>query len=244
MATELLYHRDSSLNEAEVLVLATGMDELGPFFIPDRTIFYFGGGGQPADSGFVRDPEGNMVPILKAIPAPGGIAHYLASPHFAPGPGVALRMSIDPARRLLHSRIHTAGHLVGSMIFEQLRWKLVPLKGYHYPDSPYVEFSNPEQLHELDSIPVEEGMREWIRSDRAVFTSTDGSLDGDREKTFVPEGFSLEGGRSLRWVGIDGFKYYPCAGTHVPTLGLLGKVSIKYFKGKKGNMRVAYQVEE
>ncbi|HUX84857.1 MAG TPA: hypothetical protein VMV20_06460, partial [Chitinophagaceae bacterium] len=90
---------------------------------------------------------------------------------------------------------------------------------------------------------VDEAMKELVRADREVFTSSDGSLDRDREKTFVPEGFPLEAGRSLRWVGIGGFHYYPCAGTHVQTLGQLGTVSVKYFKNKKGNIRAAYLVE-
>jgi Ser-tRNA(Ala) deacylase AlaX len=242
MATDLLYHRDSGLSNTSFQVLGTGTDENGSYLIPDRTVFYYGGGGQPPDRGWITNGAGKQVPISRSIPVQEGLAHYLNEEGHSIKEGDFLQMSIDPDRRQLHCRIHTAGHLLSSVLFERLKWPLMPLKGYHYPDSPYVEFSNPRQLSEFDPREVEAAMNELIGNDNPIKISMDGSLDNNHENTFVPEGFQINSGQSMRWVGIDGFRYYPCAGTHVPSLGALEKVSLKYFKSKKGNIRAAYQV--
>ena len=243
MDTRLQYHEDSALMELQVRILRTGMDALGTYFIPDKTIFYPGGGGQPQDEAWLIGSQGKKIPILKAATEDHSLKHYYPATEDSFQEGILVAMEINPETRLLHSRIHTGGHLVSSLVYEYLKWPLIPVKGYHYPDSPYVEMSN---LEGMSSFPVSEldaGLREAIKKDLPVHISADGSLDGDRVKTFIPPGFQLAAGKSLRWVGIEGFRYYPCAGTHTRSTGVLSRIHIKYCKGKKGNIRIAYQVD-
>ena len=47
--TELLYQTDSYLKEFEAVIISVSMTERA--VILDRTAFYPGGGGQPADAG-------------------------------------------------------------------------------------------------------------------------------------------------------------------------------------------------
>lgn len=48
-------------------------------------------------------------------------------------------MSIDPAVRLLNARLHSAGHLIDVAV-SILHYPWKASKGYHFPDSPYVEY--------------------------------------------------------------------------------------------------------
>ena len=48
-------------------------------------------------------------------------------------------MIIDENKRRLYARLHSAGHLLDVAVSNiGLSWQ--PGKGYHFPDSPYVEY--------------------------------------------------------------------------------------------------------
>jgi hypothetical protein len=53
-----------------------------------------------------------------------------------------VNLSIDGERRLLHSKLHSAGHLVDAIIarlgFISETEGLLPTKGHHFPDNPFV----------------------------------------------------------------------------------------------------------
>lgn len=53
--------------------------------------------------------------------------------------GSEVTMVIDEAIRKLNARLHSAGHLLDVAVNRlKLDWK--PGKGYHFADSPYVEY--------------------------------------------------------------------------------------------------------
>ncbi|MHB1920744.1 MAG: alanyl-tRNA editing protein [Chitinophagaceae bacterium] len=244
METQLLYYTYPDQYSCDTQILFCSEDEGGKFFIPQETIFYFGGGGQPADEGALRTADGQTFPILKVVPQENSFKHYFQniSGSISLDPGTPVQMEISEQVRHLHSRIHTAGHLVSSVVTETLGIPLLPLKGYHYPDSPYVEFANPQGLQDMDPDPINHSLQENISKDLPV---TSFLQVGDKQPldSFLPPGFQLTSTKTLRWVGIHSFLFYPCAGTHVRATGVLGKVSIKYIKSKKGNLRMAYQLE-
>lgn len=243
MHTRLQYQEDSGLMETRVRILGTGADEPGFYFIPDKTIFYPGGGGQPPDEGWLISVDGNRIPIFKGINDQDYLKHYLPAGVQGVNEGSELRMGIDPQKRLLHARIHTGGHLVSSVVSELLKWPLIPVKGYHYPDSPYVELLNPEGMNVFPTGEIDKCLTESIKQDLPVHIRADGSLDRNTQFCFIPPGFPLLPGKILRWVGIGDFRYYPCGGTHTTSTGVLTGMHIKYCKSKKGNIRIAYQVD-
>lgn len=242
MHTELQFYTDPYLASVSVNILVKGKDKEGAYFIPDKTIFYYGGGGQPPDDAWLVSDKGEKIPLLKAIPEGQSLKHYPSGEFVEISEGEELIMQIDPQKRSLHSRIHTGGHLVSSVIVEFLKWPLVPFKGYHYPDSPYVEFLNPNNMTEFPQELVGAALEEFVRKDLPIHIRIENEVDFKDTKTFIPPGFQLAPGKPLRLVGIESFLFYPCAGTHTKSTGELRKVDIKYFKSKKGNIRAAYQV--
>jgi Ser-tRNA(Ala) deacylase AlaX len=104
----------------------------------DRTIFYPAGGGQPADGGELR--SGAAVFTLRDVRLKDGVVRHTgvvappdAAAAFAAGADVALR--VDGAKRELHARIHSAGHLL-DVCMARCGYPpatLVPTKGLHGP---------------------------------------------------------------------------------------------------------------
>lgn len=72
--TDLLYQSDSYLKSFEAVV--TGIDADNQAVILDRTAFYPGGGGQPADSGVLRI-DGRVYPVKRARKGGAQVLHIL-----------------------------------------------------------------------------------------------------------------------------------------------------------------------
>ncbi|MCK4726239.1 MAG: hypothetical protein KAT29_10560, partial [Anaerolineales bacterium] len=61
--TELLFQKDSYIQEFPARIVKLDPDSSA--IVLDRTAFYPGGGGQPADSGWIKIGE-NSIPIKRA----------------------------------------------------------------------------------------------------------------------------------------------------------------------------------
>jgi misacylated tRNA(Ala) deacylase len=85
----------------------------------DRTVFYPGGGGQPADRGtLLRARDGRTWTVAGARKAGGEIVHELApTDGDPPAAGDALQVDLDWARRFLLMRTHTALHALCGVVW-------------------------------------------------------------------------------------------------------------------------------
>lgn len=55
--------------------------------------------------------------------------------------GQRASLSLDSAKRLRHAALHSAGHAVDTAMVGAVGLGVfLPLKGYHFEDSPYVEY--------------------------------------------------------------------------------------------------------
>lgn len=236
--TERLYLTDTFQYENSAEVLEAGMDEHGPYLVPDASVFYPGGGGQEPDQGMVIRENGTAVPLLKAALVLGAFRHYTAAP--VPE-GERLIIRIDGAARVQHARLHTGGHLLSSVVFEQLKWPLIPVKGFHYTEGAYLEFKPMEVMNEPDLALLNQAL-EAVIGDRLSVTSTLTTAE-DRlfREAFKPPGFQPPPDKPLRLVKIDTFLAYPCGGTHLRHTGELHWLRVRHVKNKKGNIRIAYE---
>ena len=102
----------------------------GPLVVLDRTVFYPGGGGQPADRGaLLRAADGRTWTVASARKADGDIVHELAMPadadHSAgkgslvepPSVGDLVVADLDWARRYALMRTHTALHALCGVVW-------------------------------------------------------------------------------------------------------------------------------
>lgn len=110
--TKLLYQTDSYLKQSP----ATVVDVLDDGVVLDQTVFYPGGGGQPADAGTLLSAAGTTVavPTLKRID--GKLVHLLDRPGVLAA-GETVTATIDWQRRYILMRTHTALHILCGVIW-------------------------------------------------------------------------------------------------------------------------------
>lgn len=240
METKLVYleYMDQLTGEAQVVNI---VEENGKtIVILDQTIFYPQGGGQPYDTGEIT--SGSKIFRVNEVRFISGIVHHIGtfeSEHFVQGENVTC--IIDAGKRNLHSRIHSAGHIV-DMALKKLGVSWKPGKGYHFPNGPYVEYSGTLENIDIDKLKssLEEACNEI--TSQSIFTKI---LFMKKEEMgsvcqFVPEYIPENKPGRVVMYGDFGI---PCGGTHVANLNEIGKITIRKIKKEGENIRVSYQVE-
>lgn len=205
--TERLYFFSDAL-ETTATVLSCTQTEDGPCAVVlDRTLFHPQGGGQPADTGTLGG-----VRVLNVLNR-GDALHHITDGPVAPGP-VTLR--VDAAPRLLHTRLHSAGHVLAAAA-APFGWQAV--KAHHWPGECRVVFEAPADT------PV---------PDAAALTAAVNALIADghqRGITTGPDG---------RRVSFGLLPATLCGGTHVPDLSAIGPIQLPRISLKKGLLTVSY----
>ena len=227
-ATVLEYLEDTAKDHSTAKVLHSGSDERGPYLILDRTVFYPQGGGQPSDTGVIRGTDSASVDVTFVVTVGDDIRHYVSCMDSI-SVGATINLLVDIEKRLINSKCHTAGHLIHSLL-ESVEPSTRVVKGYHFPDSPYVEYEGD------------------IKSERPALVDQLNNLLSDSIAAFLPVTVSVDPlmtyqGRSLRTVQIGDYPAIPCGGTHLRNLGEFKNISIRKIYTKQGKHRINYSVE-
>jgi misacylated tRNA(Ala) deacylase len=112
-----LCYGDAYARAVDAQVLTVVRDPT-PGVMLDRTVFYPGGGGQPADTGtLLREAGGATWQVRSARKSEGEIVHDLEPGVSLPDAGDALRAEIDWPRRYLLMRTHTALHVLCGVVW-------------------------------------------------------------------------------------------------------------------------------
>ena len=144
------------------------------------------------------------------------MVHYVDQP-LEPGPAIA---RVDAQRRALHTRLHSAGHLIGNA-GERLGW--MPIKAHHWPGEGKITFIRGETAQDMDAQALQQWVNTWIAADYSRHMTLE---DGTRE------------------VGFGELPAYACGGTHVQALSELGQVTILALSEKKGALSVRYSLAD
>lgn len=229
--TNLLYLQNPKLIQTSAKVIDIIQTEKGRGVVLDQTIFYVQGGGQPGDSGRIYNNSG-WFEISKTFSGDEGVAVHLISDfrgNIQPGDQVQLKINVE--LRHVHSRIHSAGHLIDLAISNlSLAWQ--PAKGYHFPQGSYVEYQLLSSSHDADQgfEPTKKSLQQEF--DKLVQAAIPVLIEFDSNKQFR--------GRPLRTISFDGQSKCPCGGTHVINTSELAGFQIIKIKAKNGLVRVSY----
>lgn len=222
-----------------------------PFILTTRsTIFHAQGGGQPSDTGTIKVPSHpatfHVHQVRKVDPV---ILHMgVFSPASTPfSTGVDGHQEIDIEKRSLHSRIHTAGHVIGiaaNMLVKEgkLPADLVDGKASHYPGAAFVEFIgliSGDKKQEL-----QDKVDELVQRDLGVQIHFWNEEQARRECLGAMETFKGDEEDGVRVVEIGGMGSYPCGGTHVVSLKECGRVVLRNIKRQKGITKVSYEAQD
>jgi Ser-tRNA(Ala) deacylase AlaX len=227
------------------------------------TIFHPQGGGQPSDIGSIciaDQPSGLKFDVLSVrmdAVVEGQVLHFgrFVPTHLDPVTSVsnsssefrvggAVDQAIDADARLLYSRLHTAGHVLGAAVRHILKDEIAgfdELKASHFPESAGCEFQG--LIQGAWKGPIQDKVDEYVK--RAMPVEIEWWDEGDfrREglERLIPEK-ALPDGEKWRVVRIVGAECYPCGGTHVEKTDLCGKTTVKKISRSKGTSRVSYSV--
>lgn len=241
METKLIYleHMDQHVCEAKVLAVLS--EEGRTIVVLDQTVFYPQGGGQPYDTGAITGKDGSVFLVEEVRFADGAVCHIgkFESKSFAAGDTVVC--SVDIERRHLHSRLHSAGHVV-DMGLKQLGISWIAGKGYHFPIGSYDEYLG--NLNGADTvqmrIDLEAACNEVIAqgiTTKVLFMKWE---DMKSVCAFVPD--HIPDNKPGRVVMYGDFGI-PCGGTHVNNLSEIKHITIRKIKQDGPNVRVSYDIE-
>ena len=230
--TELYFYEDCYLTELTAQVIEKGEN----WVKLNRTLCYPLGGGQPGDTGRLIHSRGitDIVNTTKQIES-ADVLHHTdpGADQVQPTEGDTVTVQINWQRRHQHMRMHTAMHLLGSLI------KFPVTGGQVGAVKSRLDF-NLEGV-QLDKALLTEQLNHLIESNVSLVfeTITDTELDANPDLVRTMSVQPPRGAGVIRMVRIPEIDYQPCGGTHVANLGEIGEVRVSKIENKgKQNRRV------
>ena len=234
--TEAIYHDDAYVKGFEARVLEAS----GEGVRLDRTAFFPGGGGQPADTGTLQH-AGRELAVTGTARREGALVLLLEGD--PPPVGARVHARLDWERRYALMRTHTALHVLAGVIGRD-HGALVT-GGNMEPLRARMDFELPSMSAGF-AESVEAALLEEVEADRPVhvsFLSPEAFAAKPeliRTKTnLLPPGLEI-----VRVIDIEGLDRQADGGTHVGRTGEVGEVHVVGHESKgKGNKRLRIALE-
>lgn len=268
--TFLAYQHDAKLYTLETKVLSVlpfndleesnrqffkGGDDDAYVIVVEKTIFHPQGGGQPSDVGTISASgiTFDVASVRMDLIRDGQALHFgrfsAESNTETFKQGDTVQLAIDIEKRLLYSRFHTAGHVLGAAVRHLVEDSVDgfdELKANHFPDAASCEFQG--LIDGKWKAPVQARLDAYLAAKMPVRVDWWDEDDFRRRglERLIP-GRELLGGRpgeKFRVVDIVGAEVYPCGGTHVDSTDLCGETTVKKISRSKGRSRVSYTVKQ
>ena len=238
--SENLCYTDAYARQTEATVVET--DPEARAVLLDRTVFYPGGGGQPADSGELIGDSGGCWRVTGAKKRGDDIWHTVEEGSELPAPGTQVTARIDWERRHRLMRTHSALHVLCGVVWRDHGASVTG--GNMEPLSGRMDFEFETMSGELVG-EIEQRVNAEIDADREI------AVDNlPREEAFaipdlirtkinlLPEGIS-----EVRTIEIAGLDVQADGGTHVARTSEIGRVRVTGYESKgRINKRIRIEV--
>ena len=209
----------------------------GPMVVLDSTVFYPGGGGQPADTGTLRRAsDGATWVVRSARKVDGEIAHDLAisglvTPDLLPAVGDVLDVEVEWQRRHLLMRTHTALHVLCGVVWRDYGAQVTG--GNMEPGSGRMDFEFERMTGELVG-EIEASVNAELAASRdirvAVLPRDEAFAIPDLIRTkinLLPPGIP-----EVRTIEIVGLDLQADGGTHVANTREVGSIRVTGYESK------------
>lgn len=237
--TTLLYMEDMQRLQCDAYVERVETVDGKTIVYLDQTVFYPQGGGQPYDTGTITSGDVNFT-VNEVRYAEGEVQHTGQFEHGRFMEGETVTCSVNGERRALHTRLHSGGHVL-DMAVNELGYSWKPVKAYHFPDGPYVEYEadlagepSEEIIAKLDTI-MNEILSRDIHTDIKFVTKEEMATLCRHVPEYLPKD------KPSRVVLYGDFGV-PCGGTHVEQLSDIGTVRVRKMKDHGGTVRISYEI--
>ncbi|HEX5591068.1 MAG TPA: alanyl-tRNA editing protein [Candidatus Limnocylindrales bacterium] len=226
-----LCYTDAYARDVEARVVAVEAAE-APLVVLDSTVFYPGGGGQPADRGvLLRAEDGRAWTVARALKSAGEILHELEAGVEPPRIGDRLRVDLDWARRHALMRTHTALHALCGVVWRD--YGALVTGGNMEPGAGRMDFEFERMSGDLVDA-IEASVNAELASARpvrvAVLPRAEAFAIPDLIRTKVnllPPG--IEEIRTIEIVGLD---LQADGGTHVSNTAEVGAIRVTGYESK------------
>ncbi len=235
-----LFATDAYRREAEAEV--TVVD--GTRVALSRTVFYPGGGGQPADRGVLEWDEADggvgRAEVVGVGRRDGGIQHELAvaDTDALPPPGTLVRAALDWERRYALMRTHTALHILCGVIWDA--YGVAVTGGNMKPGSGRLDFALDAVTAELGDL-VQRRINDEIARAREIAVEFVDRSEADLDEALIRTKANLIPAsiNPLRVIDIIGLDRQADGGTHVASTVEVGRVEITKTENKgRDNTRI------
>ena len=229
MKSAEIFRSDSYLKSTEAKVLTILEDGL----ILDKTVFYPEGGGQLGDIGKIA-ANNYEADVINTIKSEHGIMHRIDHKNGAISEGDSVNITIDWERRYSLMRMHTALHVLCSIVDGAVTGGSVGVL------KSRLDFDIPGERPEKENLTSQ--LMEIIDADYPVTSSliSDQELEQNPDLIRTMSVKPPTGTGQVRMIRIgDDIDFQPCGGTHVKTTGEIGRVKISKIENKgKQNRRI------
>lgn len=234
--TEPLYRTDPYARDCSATVLA--INDRGGIVL-DRTVFYPTAGGQPGDRGALEIQGVGPCPIATTVYDEDRttIVHVPAEEAPVPSIGSSVRLVLDWEMRHRHMRMHTALHLLCSLV------KFPVTGGQIGTEEGRLDFDITD-ASAVDKDQITVALNALIAADHPVTERwiSEDELDANPQLVRTMSVKPPRGSGHIRLVAIGengSVDLQPCGGTHVRSTAEIGPVAITRIEKKgKQNRRI------
>lgn len=228
--TERLYYNDSYMTEFDAVVEKTEMRGDKQIIALNRSAFYPTSGGQPYDTGTIRDAHVTDVFVDKS----GEVWHETDGQFEI---GDAVHGKIDWKRRFDHMQQHGGEHMIAGAIYNLTGGMTIGLHLGAEVSSIDVDFPD-GTTHADDKLieRIEDYVNDKIQKDMPVRCW----FPDEAELAALPLRKKPTVSEHVRIVAMGDFEMVACGGTHPSTTGQIGLVKIVSAAPARGKLRVSF----
>jgi misacylated tRNA(Ala) deacylase len=208
----------------------------------DRTVFYPGGGGQPADRGWLVGTDGSRIAVIRANKQVDDIWHEIEADGQAPEPGASVTVELDWERRYALMRTHSALHVLCGVIWRDHGASVTG--GNMEPLSGRMDFEFETMSGELVD-QIEARVNEEIAADREIRVKVLPRQEAFAIPDLIRTKINLlpPGITKVRTIEIVGLDLQADGGTHVARTSEIGRVRVAGYESKgRINKRIRIEV--
>jgi misacylated tRNA(Ala) deacylase len=239
--SENICYTDAYARQTDAVVVAVDADANAVLL--DRTVFYPGGGGQPADTGLLTGASGGDWRVTGAKKRDGDeIWHIVDNGSELPAVDTQVTVELDWERRHRLMRTHSALHVLCGVVWRDHQASVTG--GNMEPLAGRMDFEFETMSGELVG-DIERRVNEEIAADReirvAILPREEAFAIPDLIRTkinLLPEGIS-----EVRTIEIVGLDLQADGGTHVARTSEVGLVRVTGYESKgRINKRIRIEV--
>ena len=235
--TDLLYLDDSYLKEFQARVTELAEDGV----VLDRSAFYAGGGGQPSDTGLLRDQD-RQYQVTGLARSGGQVVHRIQGQ--LPQVGANVSGLIEWDRRYSLMRTHTALHILCGVVWRDYGAKVTG--GDMRPGEARMDFEL-EQMSAQFAEEIEEKINAEVSAARDVIVGNLSRDEANENPDLIRTKINLlpSNIREVRTIDLHGLDLQADGGTHVANTQEVGTIKVVGHESKgRINKRLRIALEE